>query len=56
MILVRIMGISVFAYNLTYVIADIIRIFIKKEGSYVIAIDKIMILMTMFIAIAVTFK
>ena len=56
MILVRIMGIVVFIYNLIYVTADIVRIFIKKEGSYVIAIDKIMILMTMFIAIVVTFK
>ena len=54
--LVRIMGMMVFIYHLIYVIADIVRIFIKKEGSYVIAIDKIMILMTMFIAIAVTFR
>ena len=56
MFLVRMMGVVVFIYHLIYVIADIVRIFIKKEGSYVIAIDKIMILMTMFIAIAVTFK
>ena len=56
MILVRIMGALVFVYNLIYVIADIVRVFIKKEGSYVIAIDKIMILMTMFIAIVVTFR
>jgi hypothetical protein len=54
--IVRIMGVMVFIYNLIYAIADIVRIFIKKEGSYVIAIDKIMILMTMFIAIVVTFK
>ena len=54
--LVRIMSMMVFIYHLIYVIADIVRIFIKKEGSYVIAIDKIMILMTMFIAIAVTFR
>ena len=56
MILVRIMGALVFIYHLIYVIADIVRIFIKKEGSYVIAIDKIMILMTMFIAIVVMFR
>ena len=56
MFLVRIMGALVFVYNLIYVIADIVRVFIKKEGSYVIAIDKIMILMTMFIAIVVTFR
>ena len=56
MILVRIMGALVFVYNLIYVIADIVRVFIKKEGSYVIAIDKIMILITMFISIVVTFK
>ena len=53
--LVRIMGMMVFIYNLIYVIADIVRIFIKKEGTYVIAIEKIMILMTMFIAIEVAF-
>ena len=56
MFLVRMMGVVVFIYHLIYVIADIVRIFIKKEGSYVIAIDKIMILMTMFIAIVVTFR
>ena len=56
MFLVRIMGALVFVYNLIYVIADIVRVFIKKEGSYVIAIDKIMILITMFISIVVTFK
>ena len=31
MILVRIMGILVFIYHLIYVIADIVRIFIKKK-------------------------
>ena len=56
MFLIRIMGMMVFIYHLIYVIADIVRIFIKKEGSYVIAIDKIMILMTMFIAAVVTFR
>jgi hypothetical protein len=55
MFLVRIMGIVVFIYNLIFALADIVLI--GAEGkSQISALDKIMILMTMFIAIVVTFK
>ena len=55
MILVRIMGIAVFIYNLIFVVADFILIGTEGE-SQISTLDKIMILMTMFIAIVVTFK
>ena len=55
MILVRIMGIVVFVYHLIYVLADFILIGAEGE-SQISTLDKIMILMTMFIAIVVTFK
>ena len=55
MILVRIMGIVVFIYNLILVVADFILIGAEGE-SQISTLDKIMILMTMFIAIVVTFK
>ena len=55
MILVRIMGIVVFIYNLIFVLADFILIGAEGE-SQISTLDKIIILMTMFIAIAVTFK
>ena len=55
MILVRIMGIVVFIYNLIFVVADFIVIGAEGE-SQISTLDKIMILMTMFIAIVVTFK
>ena len=55
MILVRIMGIVVFIYNLIFVVADFILIGAEGE-SQISTLDKIMILMTMFISIVVTFK
>ena len=55
MLLVRIMGIVVFIYNLIFVVADFILIGAEGE-SQISTLDKIMILMTMFIAIVVTFK
>ena len=55
MILVRIMGIVVFIYNLIFVAADFILIGAEGE-SQISTLDKIMILITMFIAIVVTFK
>ena len=55
MILVRIMGIVVFIYNLIFVVADFIVIGAEGE-SQISSFDKIMILMTMFIAIVVTFR
>jgi hypothetical protein len=55
MILVRIMGIVVFVYNLIFVLADFILIGAEGE-SQISTLDKIMILMTMFIAIVATFK
>ena len=55
MILVRIMGVVVFIYNLIFVVADFILIGAEGE-SQISTLDKIMILMTMFIAIVVTFK
>ena len=55
MILVRIMGIVVFIYNLIFVVADFILIGAEGE-SQISTLDKIMILMTMFIAIVVTFR
>ena len=55
MVLVRIMGIVVFVYNLIFVVADFILIGAEGE-SQISTLDKIMILMTMFIAIMVTFK
>ena len=55
MILVRIMGIVVFIYNLIFVVADFILIGAEGE-SQISTLDKIMILITMFIAIVVTFK
>ena len=55
MILVRIMDIVVFIYNLIFVLADFILIGAEGE-SQISTLDKIIILMTMFIAIVVTFK
>ena len=55
MFLVRIMGIVVFVYNLIFVLADFVMIGAEGE-SQISTLDKIMILMTMFIAIVVTFK
>ena len=55
MILVRIMGIVVFVYNLIFVLADFVMIGAEGE-SQISTLDKIMILMTMFIAAVVTFK
>ena len=55
MILVRIMGIVVFVYNLIFVLADFVMIGAEGE-SQISTLDKIMILMTMFIAIAVMFR
>ena len=55
MILVRIMGIVVFIYNLIFALADCILIGTEGE-SKMSTLDKIMILMTMFIAIVVTFR
>ena len=55
MILVRIMGIVVFIYNLIFVVADFILIGSEGE-SQISTLDKIMILMTMFIAIVATFR
>ena len=55
MILVRIMGIVVFIYNLIFVVADFILIGTEGE-SQISTLDKIMILITMFIAIVVTFR
>ena len=55
MFLVRIMGIVVFIYNLIFVLADFVLIGAEGE-SQISTLDKIMILMTMFIAIVVTFK
>ena len=55
MTLVRIMRIVVFIYNLIFVVADFILIGAEGE-SQISTLDKIMILMTMFIAIVVTFK
>lgn len=55
MILVRIMGIVAFIYNLIFVLADFILIGAEGE-SQISTLDKIIILMTMFIAMVVTFK
>ena len=55
MFLVRIMGVVVFIYNLIFVVADFVMIGAEGE-SQISTLDKIMILMTMFIAIVVTFK
>ena len=55
MSLIRIMGIVVFIYNLIFVVADFIVIGAEGE-SQISTLDKIMILMTMFIAIVVTFR
>ena len=55
MFLVRIMGIVVFLYNLIFVLADCVLIGAEGE-SQISTLDKIMILITMFIAIVVTFK
>ena len=55
MILDRIMGIVVFIYNLIFVVADFILMGAEGE-SQISTLDKIMILMTMFIAIVVTFR
>ena len=55
MFLVRIMGIVVFIYNLIFVVADFILIGAESEIQ-ISTLDKIMILITMFIAIVVTFK
>ena len=53
--LIRIMGIVVFIYNLIFVLADFVLIGAEGE-SQISTLDKIIILMTMFIAIVVTFK
>lgn len=55
MFLVRIMGVVVFIYNLIFVVADFVMIGAEGE-SQISTLDKIMILMTMFIAIVVTFR
>ena len=55
MVLVRMMGIAVFIYNLIFVVADFILIGAEGE-SQISTLDKIIILMTMFIAMVVTFK
>ena len=55
MFLIRIMGVVVFIYNLIFVLADFVLIGAEGE-SQISTLDKIMILMTMFIAIVVTFK
>ena len=55
MFLVRIMGIVVFIYNLIFVVADFILIGAEGE-SQISTLDKIMILITTFISIVVTFK
>ena len=55
MILVRIMGVVVFIYNLIFVLADFVLIGAEGE-SQISTLDKIIILMTMFIAMVVTFK
>ena len=55
MFLVRIMGVVVFVYNLIFVVADFVIIGAEGE-SQISTLDKIMILMTMFIAIVVTFR
>ena len=55
MVLVRMMGIAVFIYNLIFVLADFILIGVEGE-SQISTLDKIMILITMFISIVVTFK
>ena len=55
MFLVRIMGVVVFIYNLIFVLADFVLIGAEGE-SQISTLDKIIILMTMFIAIVVTFK
>jgi hypothetical protein len=55
MFLVRIMGIVVFIYNLIFALADIVLIGAEGE-SQISTLDKIMILITMFISIVVTFK
>ena len=55
MFLVRIMGIVVFIYNLIFVVADFVMIGAEGE-SQISTLDKIMILITMFIAIVVTFR
>ena len=55
MFLVRIMGVVVFIYNLIFVVADFVMIGAEGE-SQISTLDKIMILMTMFIAVVVTFR
>ena len=55
MFLVRIMGVVVFIYNLIFVVADFVMIGAEGE-SQISTFDKIMILITMFIAIVVMFK
>ena len=55
MFLVRIMGVVVFIYNLIFVVADFVMIGAEGE-SQISTLDKIMILITMFISIVVTFK
>ena len=55
MFLVRIMGIVVFIYNLIFVVADFILVGAEGE-SQISTLDKIMILITTFISIVVTFK
>ena len=55
MFLVRIMGVVVFIYNLIFVVADFVMIGAEGE-SQISTLDKIIILMTMFIAMVVTFK
>ena len=55
MFLVRIMGVVVFIYNLIFVFADFVMIGAEGE-SQISTLDKIMILITMFIAIVVTFR
>ena len=55
MFLVRMMGVAVFVYNLIFVLADFVMIGAEGE-SQISTLDKIMILMTMFIAAVVTFK
>lgn len=55
MFLVRIMGVVVFIYNLIFVVADFVMIGAEGE-SQISTLDKIMILITIFISIVVTFK
>ena len=55
MFLIRIMGVVVFIYNLIFVLADFVLIGAEGE-SQISTLDKIMILMTMFIAAVVMFK